>query len=320
MPRGKARRRSTSLSKPPTWSTGAFRSRHPLDRALLHGSSVGGARPKALLDDSRTGRKLIAKFPSSTDIFAVVQGEFCAMELARRAGLDVAPVQLVEAMKRKVLLIERFDRIPGTERRRAVVSALTMLELDEMMARYASYADLAEMVRARFIDARVTLRELFSRITFNILVGNTDDHARNHAAFWDGRELALTPAYDICPQGRSGGEATQAMAIGPDGYRFSQVEGCVRLSRTYLLTDTEAREIIDHQIDVITAEWDEVADSAGLTAVDREYFWHRQFLNPYALQDYADRSHGGRMRPTAVSYHYVLAATPSAERDAGNSR
>jgi serine/threonine-protein kinase HipA len=62
-------------------------------------------------------------------------------------------------------------------------------------------------VRARFTEAKPTLRELFSRIAFNILCSNTDDHPRNHAAFWDGQALSLTPAYDLCPQLRSGGEA-----------------------------------------------------------------------------------------------------------------
>jgi len=174
-----------------------------LDRALLHGSSVGGARPKALLGAG--DRKLIAKFSSSTDPYPVVRAEFAAMELARRAGLNVAKVQLVETLGRTALLVERFDRVEGSRERRAIVSALTMLELDEMMARYASYADLAQVIRERFTDGRDTLRELFSRITFNILVGNTDDHARNHAAFWDGEALTLTPAYDICPQGTSRG-------------------------------------------------------------------------------------------------------------------
>src|SRR3546814_2737221 len=88
-----------------------------------------------------------------------------------------------------------------------------MLGLDEMMARYASYQDLAEIVRHRFTDPSAILRQLFARIVFNILCGNTDDHARNHAAFWDGERLTLTPAYDICPQGRSGQEASQAMLI-----------------------------------------------------------------------------------------------------------
>ena len=72
------------------------------------------------------------------------------------------------------------------------------------MAAYASYEDLAEIVRHRFEAPRATLRELFGRLVFNILCGNTDDHARNHAAFWDGARLSLTPAYDICPQARAG--------------------------------------------------------------------------------------------------------------------
>jgi serine/threonine-protein kinase HipA len=255
-----------------------------LDRALLHGSSIGGARPKALLSDG--ARKLIAKFSSTTDSFSVVKGEFVAMDLARRAGLDVARVELVESMGRDVLLVERFDREASTGARRAVVSALTMLSLDEMMARYASYADLAEIVRRRFVDARATLRELFARITFNILVGNTDDHARNHSAFWDGASLSLTPAYDICPQGRAGGEASQAMMIGPDGFRMSQLAGCVRAAPTYLLDEAEAREVIDRQIAVIESEWDDVCAAGRLTEVDRDYFWRRQFLNPYALEGY----------------------------------
>jgi serine/threonine-protein kinase HipA len=255
-----------------------------LDRALLHGSSIGGARPKALLTEGK--RKLIAKFSSTTDSFSVVKGEFVAMELAHRAGLDVAHVELVEAMGRDVLLVERFDRVPSTGARRAVVSALTMLSLDEMMARYASYADLAEIMRRRFVNAPATLRELFARITFNILVGNTDDHARNHSAFWDGASLSLTPAYDICPQGRAGGEASQAMMIGPDGFRMSQLAGCVRAASTYLLNEVQAREIIDRQITVIESEWNDVCEAGRLTEVDRDYFWRRQFLNPYALEGY----------------------------------
>ncbi|HEU4658660.1 MAG TPA: HipA domain-containing protein [Capillimicrobium sp.] len=255
-----------------------------LDVALLRGSSVGGARPKALLDDG--GRKLIAKFSSTTDVVPVVRWEFVAMELARRAGLNVAPVELVQTLGREALLVERFDRVPGSAVRRALVSALTILELDEMHARYASYADLAHVVRERFVDARATAHELFARITFNILVSNTDDHARNHAAFWNGEDLALTPAYDVCPQSRAGGEATQAMAIGPDGFRMSQLAGCVERCATYLLSEPDARAIVDHQIEVITAEWDEVCDLAGLTRAQRDPFWRRQFLNPYALEGY----------------------------------
>jgi len=259
-----------------------------LDRALMHGSSIGGARPKALLADGE--RKLIAKFSSTTDTYAVVRGEFLAMELARRVGLDVAGVELTSALGKDVLLVERFDRARGEdggERRLGLVSALTMLELDDFLGgRYASYADLAQLVRERFTEPKATLRELFGRIVFNVLSGNTDDHARNHSAFWDGEMLTLTPAYDICPSPRSGGEASQAMAIAPGGRRMSQVAVCVEAAGTYLLSEFEAREIVDRQLGVIEAQWVEACDAARLTEVERDYFWRRQFLNAYALEGY----------------------------------
>ncbi len=257
-----------------------------LGTALLHGTSVGGARPKVLLNDG--DRRLIAKLSSRADPYPVVKAEAVAMELARRVGLDVARMEVVEALGRDVLLVDRFDRPEGGRHRRMVVSALTILNLDVTMARYATYYDLADAIRSRFTEPKQTLRELFSRIIFNICVSNTDDHARNHAAFWDGKILALTPAYDICPQLRSGGEATQTMAIRRDGYRYSQLAGCVAAAPdTYLLSKAEARDVIDHQVDTIRSEWDEAAEAARLTSVERNQMWGRQILNPYALEDAA---------------------------------
>jgi serine/threonine-protein kinase HipA len=254
-----------------------------LDRALVHGSSVGGARPKALLRNH--GRSLIAKFSSTADIYPIVRGEYLAMELAHGAGLSVASVELTRSLSRDVLLIERFDRPPDGSRR-AMVSALTMLELDEWGGRYASYADLAEIIRHRFRDPDLTLRELFSRITFNILVGNNDDHARNHAAFWDGEMLEITPAYDITPTPRSGRTSQQAMSVGMDGWRWSRLGGCVERASTYHLHADEAREIIDHQIETIARGWEAACDRAQLTQAERRFFWRRQFLNPFAFEDY----------------------------------
>jgi serine/threonine-protein kinase HipA len=161
-----------------------------------------------------------------------------------------------------------------------------MLGLDEAGARYGSYANLADQVRARFTEPKATLRELFSRIVFNILCSNTDDHPRNHAAFWDGEAISLTPGYDICPQLRSGGEAAQLMAIGRDGWRMSQVAGCVERASTYLLSEAEAREIVDNQIETIEGQWDEVCDLAELAEGARAAFRQRQFLNPYSLEGY----------------------------------
>lgn len=255
-----------------------------LDEALLHCTSIGGARPKALLRDG--DRRLIAKFSSTTDTFAVVKAEFVAMELARRVGIEVAAVELTEALGKDVLLVERFDR-PAPGGRRAQVSALTILGLDEWGGRYASYEALADQVRERFTEPKATLRELFSRLVFNILAGNTDDHARNHTAFWDGAALTLTPAYDICSLPRAGGEASQAMAIGRDGYRLSQVAGCVARASTYLLTEEEAHEIVEGQVETIEQEWEDVCELARLGEVDRRRLWRRAVLNPYAVEGYS---------------------------------
>jgi serine/threonine-protein kinase HipA len=256
-----------------------------LDQALNHGTSIGGARPKALISDG--DRKYIAKFSSDTDLYSVVKGEFIAMRLAALSGIKVAPVRMTHAAGKDVLLVERFDRVATAHgwQRKAMVSALTLLELDEMMARYASYETLAELVRYRFAEPKDDLRELFSRLVFNILCGNTDDHARNHAAFWDGSTLRLTPAYDICPQARTGNEATQAMLI-LENNRFSRLDVCLAASPQFQLSDSQARAIIDQQIDRIERNWDAVCEEAALTAVDKALFWRRQFLNPYALGSY----------------------------------
>lgn len=253
-----------------------------LDQALHHGSSIGGARPKALIEDGAI--KHVAKFSSSSDVYSVVKAEFIAMRLAAVCGLNVAPVSLVNASGKDVLLVERFDRLKTDEgwQRKMMVSALTMLGLDEMMARYASYADLADIIRHRFTDPQETLREMFSRIVFNILSGNTDDHARNHAAFWDGEMLSLTPAYDICPQGRAGQEATQAMLI-TDENRASRVATCFGAAHHFLLSQNEAMEIIEAQMRCIAENWSAVCDEAELSETERNFFWGRQFLNPYAF-------------------------------------
>ncbi len=255
-----------------------------LDMALYHGSAIGGTRPKALVESD--DRKYIAKFSSTTDIYSVVKAEFIAMRLAKLVGLDVATVKLETVLNKDVLLIERFDR-QNTEQgwtRQSIVSALTLFELDDIMARYASYETLAEIIRYRFTDPKKTLKELFARLTFNILCGNTDDHARNHAAFWDGQELSLTPAYDICPQSRSGNEASQAMMISGN-HNLSQLKICVEAAHIFLLSQQEANLIVKEQVEVIQMNWDVVCDEAKLSSIDKKLFWKRQFLNPYAFND-----------------------------------
>jgi serine/threonine-protein kinase HipA len=255
-----------------------------LDQALYHGSSIGGARPKALIEDQ--GIKYVAKFSSSTDFYSVVKAEYIAMRLAALAGIEAAHVRLVQAAQKDVLLVERFDRekTPEGWKRKAMVSALTLFGLDDMMARYASYETFAELIRHRFADPVATLEELFSRLVFNILCGNTDDHARNHAAFWNGETLRLTPAYDICPQGRAGNEATQAMLICGDN-RLSKLKTCLHAASHFQLSESKARTIFERQIEAIEAHWKQVCDEADLSTVERNLLWKRQFLNAFAFED-----------------------------------
>lgn len=255
-----------------------------LDQALFHGSPIGGARPKASIEDNN--KKYIAKFSLSSDIYSVVKAEYIAMRLAKEVGLNVAPVQITSAAGRDVILIERFDRIKVDAgwQRKSMISALTLFGLDEMMARYASYEALAEIIRHKFTDPKATLEELFSRLVFNILCGNTDDHARNHAAFWDGKNMSLTPAYDICPQGRSGNQASQSMLISGDN-RSSKLSTCLETAHNFLLSEDDAKNIFEAQKEIINNKWDEICDEAELNETDKALLWGRQFLNPYMTEE-----------------------------------
>lgn len=258
-----------------------------LERALFHATSIGGARPKAMIQDQ--DKKMIAKFSSTTDTFNVVKAEFVAMRLADKVGLNVAPVRLTHAAGKDVLLVERFDRswTKGNWTRKAIVSALTLFGLNELMARYASYEDLAEIIRHRFVSPKKTLHELYGRLVFNILCGNTDDHARNHAAFWDGEHLTLTPAYDICPQIRTGNVAGQAMLIIGTN-RASTLATTLEAASNFLLSRGAAKDIIAHQISVIRDNWQETCREAGLTEVESRLLDQRIFLNDYIFQGTED--------------------------------
>ena len=248
---------------------------------------LAAPRPKSMLEYDN--KKLIAKFSSFSDTYNVVKAEFIAMRLAAKSGLTVAPVCLIHVAGKDVLLVERFDRIRvgGAWHRKFIGLGSYIFGRDEMMARYASYADLAQIIRHRFTQPKDTLRELFGRLVFNVLCGNTDDHARNHAAFWDGKALSLTPAYDICPQYRTGNEASQAMWITGDS-RSSTLATCLDAAPDFLLSKQAAEEIILHMLKTIRGEWEAVCKEADLSEVDRNMFWERMFLNPFIFESSQD--------------------------------
>lgn len=251
-----------------------------LDSALFHGSSIGGARPKAMVTDETA--KYIAKFSASNDTYEVVKSEFVAMRLATLSGINVADIKMVQSCGKDVLLVKRFDRVKVDDGwlRKSIVSGLTVLGLDEAWASEASYTDLLEKIRLHSVDFAKNSNELFLRMAFNVLIGNTDDHARNHAFYVNGENIELTPAYDICPQNRSGGEATHGMKMYGD-VRLSQISVCINAAESFGISREDAEDMISNQITVINEKFEEICDEINVPEVTRKLLMGRVIFNPF---------------------------------------
>lgn len=253
-----------------------------LDAALNHGTSIGGARPKVLF---RQGKKYwVAKFSANRDNINMIAAECGAMRLAAKAGLQVAETQVLDVSGKDVLLVRRFDReanTAGNLTRRHMLSAMTLLDLDEYAVRAgeASYLELADVLRKYARDFERDGRELFRRMVFNILIGNTDDHARNHACFWDGNALDLTPAYDVCPQPRLGYSADLAMVVG-NQCRAASLDNALSQAERFGLTDNEADQCIGALKQTVEANWKDLFSAAGMEAGDIEYLAKATVLSP----------------------------------------
>jgi serine/threonine-protein kinase HipA len=159
------------------------------------GSSPGGARPKALVQDG--GVPYIAKFRSMKDQFDVVALEAAAMSLAGDAGIEAAPTRCIPCGSRKILLVERFDIHAQSERRCHRVSLQTLLGADSYY--HLGYRDIANIVKKVSSDPAKDLQRLFKQLVFNVLIGNTDDHLKNFSMISDGGSWRLSPAYDLVP-------------------------------------------------------------------------------------------------------------------------
>lgn len=247
--------------------------------ALQHGTSIGGARPKAMI--SINGEEWIAKFSTQMDTFPVVRQEALGMELARRLQLNTADSHLTSVSGRDVLLVRRFDRIHDNHsiaRRRHMFSGLTALRLDEMEARYASYSDLATFMWKYAQDPKKQCEELYRRMIVNILIGNTDDHARNHAFFWNGIYAELTPAYDVSILSRVGQEASQAMIIGTQGTRSSKTN-ILSSCPIFGIDEKMANQLLNEVIEAIHVHWNDACDIAQLTLIERQQLLGRAVLS-----------------------------------------
>lgn len=180
-----------------------------LTALLAPGSSLGGTRPKANFTD--TGGPLwIAKFPSREDRRDIGAWEMVVQQLAAEAGIDVPEARMLGLASRyHTFCCRRFDRTPNG-RRRFFVSAMTLLGRRDGSG--GSYLELAEFLSTRGSPRHKAddLRELWTRVVFNILVSNRDDHFRNHGFILDTDGWRLAPAYDVNPNIE---KATHTLAI-----------------------------------------------------------------------------------------------------------
>lgn len=176
-------------------------------RLISPGVTMGGARPKALLDID--GGQWVVKFsdgePADTPLI-----EHAAMTLARKAGIRVAQTKPIPLTVGHAVAVKRFDRLP-TGRQHCLSAGVALRAAGERFG----YPELAQLLRRRGAPDGIyeaQMRELFRRMVFNILIDNTDDHEKNHALLVKGRHYELSVAYDVLPSGQALG--FQQMRVG----------------------------------------------------------------------------------------------------------
>jgi serine/threonine-protein kinase HipA len=207
----------------------------PAQRRLISpGATMGGARPKALIDIA--GHQWVIKFsdgdPADTPLI-----EHATMTLAQKAGIRTAQTMPVRLTHGHAVAISRFDRL-GELRRHSLSAGVALRAAGERFG----YPELAQLLRRRGVtdgDAYVAqMREVFRRMVFNILIDNTDDHEKNHALLMtDAQQYELSPAFDVLPSGQALG--FQQMRVGEQD-ADSTVANALSLSQMYGLAKNEA--------------------------------------------------------------------------------
>lgn len=248
---------------------------------LLLGTSMGGARPKVVVESDDA--LWLAKFNRQDDRWNMARVEHATLELARRCGLEVSHSQLVTVGGRDVLMVRRFDRTHTAAGycRARMVSALTLLATDDTPSGRArwSYVVLAETLRRVSSRPADDARELFRRMAFNALISNTDDHPRNHAAIAPGTGWRLSPAYDLTPTPWVSEERRDlAMSCGAAG-RFANAANLLSECRRFLLDPGEAAAIIDEMEAVVRTEWYRTFRACAVSGADCEAI-RRAFVYP----------------------------------------
>lgn len=221
-------------------------------QAFVYGSSMGGARPKTLL--THNGQDYLVKFNKNDDLFNVARVEHATMQmLAELDGVNVAHTEVLEGDE-DLLLVKRFDR-KEQQTSHHFISANSLLHegaVSQLSLRSSySYGRLAELARTHSVISNDGI-ELFKRMVFNVFIGNTDDHARNHAMIYSLRSggWQLSPAYDVLPVSNS---RQHSVGIGENG-RYGSIENMLSQATRFGLKEFKARRIVDEIRDLV-AQW-----------------------------------------------------------------
>lgn len=220
------------------------------DLYFLRGSSVGGARPKTLVFDD--GWEWIAKFPHQQDRFDNPLMEHLTMRMAEKAGVTVADTKIVATALGNVLMVKRFDWDAGEHSHFiSLHSLINVFSLKDRREEDFAYDNIARL--ANRVSRDNCSDEIFRRMVFNIAVGNTDDHMRNHALLKKSaaRHYQLSPAYDLVPNTNMIG--SHSICIGPMGMTPS-ADNIAAAAKMMRLTPPQAQQIAA-EVAEATADW-----------------------------------------------------------------
>jgi serine/threonine-protein kinase HipA len=245
-------------------------------RLISPGATMGGARPKGLVDVN--GEQWVIKFadgePTDTPLV-----EHASMTLASTARIRVASTQPIRITHGHAVAIRRFDRNRGL-RVHSLSAGVALRASSERLG----YPELAQLLRRRGVTARNRnvgqMRELFRRMVFNILIDNTDDHEKNHALIvTDANQYELSPAYDVLPSGQALG--FQQMRVG-EQEADSTLENALSMAHLFSLKPNEAtREA--REVSRIVDGWKDHFKQCGVTAGDIKLL-SEQIDRPFLLE------------------------------------
>ena len=234
-----------------------------------YGASMGGARPKAVVEDA--DGLWLAKFRARDDKFDYATVEAATLLLAKECGIDIPEIRVVPAAGSNVFLVKRFDRqrIDKGYARTHFISALTMLGKDESESLGTSYSEiLSAIVKHGSSDSIVAMKtELFRRMVFNVLVSNTDDHLRNHGFIYSKGSHLLSKAYDIVPTiSHTGSERYQHLSIGVQG-RLSTLDNALSQCELFGLDAESANALVGEMVKAVS-QWKEFFLKRGVSQSD----------------------------------------------------